>query len=409
MATHAASQPTARARRVTAAVGDPILASKITAPAAPDWIVPRPRITRLIAEGVRRCPLTVITGPPGSGKTMALTLWAAAEPGPVIWVSLDGYDNRPGAFWAYVIAAVRRSGVAIPSTLSSGMSGRRADHAFLPWLAAALAAQDPPVMLVLDDCHLLAEPKVLDGLDPCCATPGQGCALSSPRGWILLRLHRYRLAGELTEIRTRDLAFTTTEASLLMAGHGQTLSADTLASLMRRTEGWAAGLRLAAISMRTHPHPDRFVKELIAEDCALTSYLVDEFLSTPPGDGRDVLLCTSILDHVSGEAAAELTDSEQAAGILRSLAHANAFVEPIGGGWYRYHALFAEVMRLKLRRDHPDRIGLPHRQAARWWIAETGRLSDAVRHATQVGRLAAARRRHGHRRAGDQRDQPATR
>ena len=200
----------------------------------------------------------------------------------------------------------------------------------------------------------------------------------------LLRLHRYRLAGELTEIRTRDLAFTAAEASLLMAGHGQTLSADTLASLMRRTEGWAAGLRLAAISMRTHPHPDRFVKELIAEDSALTSYLVEEVLSTQPADVRDVLLCTSILDHVSGEAAAELTDSEQAPGILRSLAHANAFVEPIGGGWYRYHALFAEVMRLKLRRDHPDRIGPLHRRAARWH-QRNGQLSDAVRHATQAG------------------------
>ena len=177
MATHPASRPTARARRVTAAAGDPILASKITAPTAPDWIVPRPRITRQIAEGVRRCPLTVITGPPGAGKTMALTLWAAAEPGPVIWVSLDGYDNRPGAFWSYVIAAVRRSGVAIPSTLSSGTSVRRADHAFLLRLAAALAAQDPPVMLVLDDCHLLTEPKVLDGLDFLLRNTGSGLRL----------------------------------------------------------------------------------------------------------------------------------------------------------------------------------------------------------------------------------------
>ena len=184
MATHAASQPTARARRVTAAAGDPILASKITAPTAPDWIVPRPRITRQIAEGVRRSPLTVITGPPGAGKTMALALWAAAEPGAVAWVSLDRYDNRPGVFWAYVIAALRRSGVAIPKTLAAGTRGQRADHAFVPRLAAALAAQDPPVMLVLDDFHVLTEPKVLEGLDYMLRKPGQGCACWSPRGRI---------------------------------------------------------------------------------------------------------------------------------------------------------------------------------------------------------------------------------
>ena len=385
MTTHVASQRTARARRGAAEAGDPILVSKITAPATPDWIVPRPRITRLIAEGVRRCPLTVITGPPGAGKTMALASWAAAEPGHVAWVSLDGYDNRPGAFWSYVIAAVRRSGLAIPSTLPSGMSGRRADHAFLLRLAAALAAQNPPVTLVLDDCHLLAEPKVLDGLNFLLRNTGPGLRLLiASRMDPLLALHRYRLAGELTEIRTRDLAFTIAEAGLLTARHGQTLSADTLESLTRRTEGWAAGLRLAAIRMGTHPHPDRFVKELIAEDSALTSYLVEEVLNAQPADVRDVLLCTSILNHVSAEAAAELTGSEQAAGILQSLAHANAFVEPIGGGWYRYHALFAEVMRLKLRRDHPDRIGQLHRRAARWY-QRNGRLSDAVRHATQAG------------------------
>jgi LuxR family transcriptional regulator, maltose regulon positive regulatory protein len=226
---------------------------------------------------------------------------------------------------------------------------------------------------------------VLDGLDFLLRNTGSGLRLVvASRMDPLLRLHRYRLAGELTEIRTRDLTFTTGEASLLMARHGQTLAADTLESLMRRTEGWAAGLRLAAISMRTHPHPDRFAAELIAEDSVLASYLVEEVLSTQPADVRDILLCTSILDHVSGEAATELTGSEQAAGILQSLAHANAFVEPIGGGRYRYHALFAEVMRLKLRRDHPDRIGPLHRRAARWY-QRNGRLSDAVRHATQAG------------------------
>ena len=129
-----------------------------------------------------------------------------------------------------------------------------------------------------------------------------------------LPLHRYRLAGQLTEIRASDLAFTVAEAGLLLARHGITLPADSLECLTRRTEGWAAGLRLAAISMGTHPDPDQFVTELITEDSALTGYLVEEVLNTQPPEVRDVLLSTSILEQVSAEAASELTGNEQAAG-----------------------------------------------------------------------------------------------
>ena len=160
MAADVAEQVATPARRPAASAGVPILASKITAPGVPDWAVPRPRVTKLIAEGTRWCPLTVVTGPPGAGKTMALALWAAAEPGPVAWVSLDDYDNRPGVFWSYVVAALGRSGVAVPQALSAAARGRAADHAFLLRLASALAAQDPPVTLVIDDLHLLTDPAV---------------------------------------------------------------------------------------------------------------------------------------------------------------------------------------------------------------------------------------------------------
>ena len=194
----------------------PILASKITVPGVPDWTVPRPRITKLIAEGARWCPLTVVTGPPGAGKTMALALWAAAEPGPVAWVSLDDYDNQPGVFWSYVVAALRRSGVAVPGALPAAARGRAVDHVFLLRLASALAAQDPPVTLVVDDLHLLTEPAVLDELDFVLRNVGPGLRLViSSRMDPLLPLHRYRLAGELAEIRASDLAFSTAEAGLL--------------------------------------------------------------------------------------------------------------------------------------------------------------------------------------------------
>jgi LuxR family transcriptional regulator, maltose regulon positive regulatory protein len=385
MAAHVADQPATSLRRPTVSSGDPILEAKITAPSVPEWAVQRPRITKLIAQSTRWCPLTVVTGPPGAGKTMALALWAAAEPGPVAWVGLDEFDNRPGVFWSYVLAALGRCGVVVPRALRSAVRGREGDDGFLLRLAAALAGQDPTVTLILDDLHLLTEPQVLKGLDFVLRNAGSGLRLAvSSRMDPLLPLHRYRLTGQLAEIRARDLAFSAAEAGLLLAQHGSTLTADWLEGLTNRTEGWAAGLRLAAISLGNHPDPGQFLTELIAEDSALTGYLVDEVLNAQPPQVREVLLSTSILKQVSADVAVDLVGDEQAAGILATLARTNAFVQPIGSGWYRYHTLFAEMLRLKLRHEHPDRITVLQARAARWY-ERNGLLTDAVRHATLAG------------------------
>src|SRR5580700_523440 len=384
MAAQTAKHMMTSSKRPAASQGDPILASKITVPNVPDWAVLRPRVTTLIAQGTRWCPLTVITGPLGAGKTMALALWAA-ESGPVAWVSVDEYDSRPGVFWSYVVAALRKSGVAIPMTLSATTRGRTAGHLFLLRLASALAAQNAPVRLVIDDFHLLTEPRVLNELDFLLKNAGAGLRLVvSSRADPPLPLHRYRLAGELAEIRAGDLAFSVAEAGQVLAQHGCTLSAGPLECLTRQTEGWAAGLRLAAMSMAGHPDPDQFFTELVTEESALTGYLVKEVLDTRPPGVREVLLSTSILERVNAEVASELTGNGQAGQILAALAHANAFVQPIGGGWYRYHTLFAEMLRLKLRLECPDRIASLHRQAARWY-GRNGQLTDAVRYAAQAG------------------------
>ena len=389
MVTHVARQVVTGAGRPSAA--DPILASKITVPDVPGFAVQRPRISELLTGGTRWNPLTIVTGPPGAGKTMALTLWAAAENRPVSWVALDRYDNRPKAFWSYVVAALRRSGAVIPEALSADTREQASDHVFLLWLVSALAGQDQPVILVLDDFHELTEPEVLKGLDFVLRNVGPGLrVVVSSRTDPPLRLHRYRLAGELAEIRASDLAFNVAEAGLLMAQHRGTISSDSLERLTRRTEGWAAGLRLAAISMDTHPDPDQFVKELITEDSALTGYLVEEVLNSQPPEVQEALLSTSILEQVTPEAASELVGNEQAAGFLPALARANTFVQPIGSGRYRYHPLFAEVLRLKLRLKYPERIPDLHRRAAR--LCElNGSLTHAVRHAAKAGdwRLAA--------------------
>ena len=316
---------------------------------------------------------------------MTLALWAAADHGAVAWVTLDDYDNQPTVFWSYVVAALHRAGVAVPGVVPAAVPEEAVGHLFLRRLASALADQDPPVTLIIDDLHLLTESSVLDSLDYVLRNAGSGLRLVvTSRMDPLLPLHRYRLAGRLTEIRFGDLALSVPETGLLMAQHDIGLSADSLECLTQRTEGWAAGIRLAAISMTTHPDPDQFVKELIAEDSAVTGYLVDEALNTQPPEVRDLLVRTSVLERVSGDIAAEMAGHEHAAGILRAVAHANAFIQPVGHGWYRYHPLFAEVLRLKLRREYPEGIATWHYRAARWF-ERNGPLTDAVRHAAEAG------------------------
>ncbi len=388
---------------------DPVLLSKITEPRLPGWAIPRPRLDRLIASGVRG-PLTVLTGPPGAGKTMAITSWAkaSAEPGILAWIALDEYDNRPRVFWSYVVAALRRAGLSVPRIGSSAGGRTAVSHIFLLRLASAIASQGQPVVMVIEDFHLLTDGETLDGLAYVLrnAAPGLRLVISS-RIQPLLALHRYRLNGELTEIRAEDLAFSVAEAGLLMEQLGVTLTPYSLETLTQRTEGWAAGIRLAGLSLDGHPDPEQFVKELGTEDSAITGYLVEEVLNAQPPAVRDFLLRTSILDRVNSAIAAELTGNEQAADVLSGLAAANAFVRPLGGGWYRYHSLFAEILRLKLRRQFPAELPDLHRRAASSCL-RNGRLTQAVRHAGRAGRLAAgspdgpgrARDRPAHRTSG---------
>lgn len=371
--------------RGRAEAGNPVLESKVSVPKVPGWAVARPQIEKLIADGARG-PLTTVTGPPGAGKTVAIASWAAASAsaGALAWVTLDGYDNTPRAFWSYVVAALRRAGLTAPGAVPG--SGRGAiDRVFLVQLALALATQDPPVALVLDDLHLLTDPATLAGLEYVRknAHPGLRLVVAS-RADPLLPLHRYRLAGELTEIRASDLAFSAEESGLLMAHHGIALPEAAVADLTARTEGWVAGIRLAALSLREHPDPEQFVKELDAEDTAITGYLISEVLNAQPRPVRDVLLRTSILDCVNAELARELADDPQAAGILPDLARANTFVRPVGHGWYRYHSLLAAVLRLKLRMEHRGLVPVLYERAARWY-QRNGLLAEAVRCAAESG------------------------
>ena len=363
---------------------DLVLASKFSAPRLPAWMVARPRLDARIAQGAAGL-LTVVTGPPGAGKTTALASWAAGgKPGRTAWVTVDDYDNQPGIFWSSVVRALRRAGTGVPRTMPVLPREEASRPAFLPRLASALAALEPPVVLVLDDLHLLTASGPLEELAYLLkyARPGLrlvAAARVDPR----LPLHRHRLAGELAEIRAGDLAFTIPEAARLMAQHGLKLPPGTVKLIADRVEGWAAGLRLAALSLDGHPDPEVFIKNLAAGDNALTSYLVDEVLDAQPPAGRELMLRTSILDRVSAELALELTGDELAGSTLAALARSGALIQPLGHGWYRYHSMFAEVLRLKLRREFPDLTPGLHRKAASWY-QRNGQLGKAVAHAAQV-------------------------
>jgi LuxR family transcriptional regulator, maltose regulon positive regulatory protein len=362
-----------------------ILESKITIPRLPEWVVPRDRITKRLAGG-SQCPLTVVTGPPGAGKTMALALWAesGAAPDAVAWINLDDYDNRPRVFWSYVLAAMRHAGMAIPRALSAMVRESAIGHEFLLRLASAIATMSRPAALVLDDLHLLTDPKVVDGLGYVLRNAGPGLrVVASSRMDPLLPLHRYRLSGQLLEVRADDLAFTIPETRLLMAQQGIHLSPESLEYLNERTDGWAAGIRLAAISMTRHTDPDQFVKMFAADDGAGTGYLVEEMLAAEPAAMRSLLLRTSILDRVNNGLARELTGQSSAGDALPALARANDFVIPLGRGWYRYNSLFSAVLRLKLRHEYPGQEGELHKRAARWH-RRSGSLTEAVRHAAEA-------------------------
>jgi LuxR family transcriptional regulator, maltose regulon positive regulatory protein len=366
---------------------DDLLIAKITPPPLPGWLVPRHRIGALISAGARG-PLTVITGPPGAGKTMAIASWVAGQhaPGPVAWLSVDGYDNRPGGFWPYVAESIRRAGVPVPPPSLADAPGDTAGHVFLLRLASALAARSSPVVLVLDDVHLLTHRRHLAELSYLLTNAGGALrVVLASRTEPPLPMHRLRLTGELTEIPASELAFNVPEAGLLMTQHGIRLSGPALARLTERTEGWAAGLRLAAVSMRGHRDPDQRAGEFSLQDSGVLSYLQDEVLLPRSVRDLDMLLKTCFLDRVCDDLAGELTGDRRAGARLATLAAANAFIQPLGHGWYRYHPLFAEVLSVKLRQQcGSGDVRELHRRAARWF-RRSGELGDAVSQAAAAG------------------------
>jgi LuxR family maltose regulon positive regulatory protein len=329
--------------------------------------------------------VTLVSAPPGSGKTALLRSWVddARRSDRVAWVSVERDESDAQRFWLSVVTELRAAagGEACVERLipTPDFGG----EAVVRRLLADLDALDEPVVLVIDDLHELHSAEALAQLELLLTRlPRVLRVVLVTRRDPHVGLHRLRLAGELTEVRASDLRFTLPETRELLDAAGVVLSGGGIATLHERTEGWAAGLRLAAITLAGHPDPERFVAEFSGSARTVGDYLLAEVLDRQPPEVRRLLLRTSVLERVCGPLADVLTGSSGAERILQTLEEANAFVVSIDAGrsWFRYHQLFADLLRLELRRTDPGAVGELHRTAARWY-ADQGHAVDAIRHA----------------------------
>ncbi len=340
--------------------------------------------------------MTIISAPAGSGKTSLLRAWAGRPGQPrrlaVLQVQRDQQDAQQ--FWLALLDAVRHaSATSGPAELPAATPDFNAP-AMVDRVLSELADARGAITLVIDDLHELTSPEALAQLTRLLTNlPPHVHAILTTRHDVRLGLHQLRLAGELAEIRAADLRFSERETRELLDASGITLSAAGAALLHQRTEGWAAGLRLAAISLVDHPDPERFVAEFSGSERTVAEYLLAEMLERQPPDVQDLLLRTSLLDRVNGELADLLTGRPGSEPILLSLEDANAFVESLDPerAWFRYHHLFADFLRLELRRTLPDHVPVLHRRAAEWFIRQ-GQVVDAIRHTQAAGDWADAAR-----------------
>jgi LuxR family transcriptional regulator, maltose regulon positive regulatory protein len=322
---------------------------------------------------------------PGSGKTMLLRSWisAAGLAERTAWVSVERDEQDPQRFWLSVLDALRQTdpGSALVRELTAApdLDG----WAIVERLLKDLAPLGDQVWLVIDDVHELSSDQALRQLELLMMrAPEELRFVLATRHDVRLSLHRLRLEGELTEIRADDLRFTAAQAQALFAAAGMRLSDPAVGLLVERTEGWVAGLRLAALSLAVHPDPDRFAAEFSGTERTVAEYLLAEVLDRQGEEVRRLLLRTSVLERVNGELADLLTGGSGGERVLQDLEEANAFVVSLdpARSWFRYHHLFAGLLRLQLRRTEPGEVAALHELAA-GWFAGYDLAVEAVRHA----------------------------
>jgi LuxR family maltose regulon positive regulatory protein len=331
--------------------------------------------------------VTLISAPAGSGKTMLLSSWLGSGRArdPVAWVGVERGETDPTRFFASVARALRESGaIGADHPLANLAAAPLGGHdEYVERMIDGLEQLDRPLVLVLDDLHELGSDEALRGLGRLleAAPPALRVVIATRRD-PKLGLHRLRLDGRLTEIRGDDLRFTTDETGVLLGDAGVELEDGDLEQLQGRTEGWAAGLRLASLSLARHDDPARFVSEFSGSERTIAEYLLAEVLAHQDRAARELLLSTCILERVTPELADVLTGTPGSGRLLLELEEANALVTAVdvSRSWYRYHHLLADLLRLELQREWPDRVPALHSTAATW-LAEHGEMTAAIRHA----------------------------
>jgi LuxR family maltose regulon positive regulatory protein len=329
--------------------------------------------------------VTLVAAPAGSGKTVLLRSWIdeAGLTDHVAWVTVERGERDPQRFWLAVVEKLRTAVGADAFVEKLTPAPEFDGAAVVERLISGLGSLEDPVLLVLDDLQELQSPEALSQLGLLLdRRPRLLQVVLATRRDPQLGLHRLRLAGELTEVRAADLRFTLDETRELLAASGIALTGDAACMLHGRTEGWAAGLRLAALSLAGHSDPERFVAEFSGSERTVADYLLAEVLQREPEDARRLLLRTSVLERVTGPLADVLVDATGSERILLELEQANAFVVSVDAErtWFRYHELFADLLRLELRRTEPGVIDELHRRAAAW-LEEHGYVVGAIRHA----------------------------
>ncbi len=385
-------------RRAQSEQPDTLIRSKLYIPQVRPNLVPRPRLVERLTDGFTR-PLTLIAAPAGFGKTTLLSeLIASAGAGlPVAWVSLDERDNEPVRFGTYFLAALVTLEIGVGENLLARLGSRQPPplEAVFTELVNQIAEVPDDFALVLDDYHLITAEPVHAALTFLLNhQPSQMHLVIASRVDPPLPLAQLRARSQLTELRAGELRFTTDEAAaFLNQSMGLNLPAEAIAALDARTEGWIAGLQLAALSMRDRADRLSFIRAFTGSHRYIVDYLAEQVLQQQPANVQTFLWETSILDRLSGPLCDAVTGQPQSQQMLEDLERANLFLLPLDDDrhWYRYHRLFADFLRERLRQTRLERWPELHHRAAEWY-ERNGFLAEAVGHALAVGETEQAAR-----------------
>jgi LuxR family maltose regulon positive regulatory protein len=365
-----------------------LLATKLHIPAPRPEFLARPRLLDRLEEGAAR-ELTLVSAPAGFGKTSLLGEWARHSPTPVTWLSLDDGDNDPVRFWRHLAAALDRVHQGVGEPITALLRGPQPPLEAVTIAAVnELATRPGEAAVVVDDYHVISAPAVHHSMRLLLERlPAQLRLVVASRADPPLPLARLRARGQLAELRAAELRFTSEEAALLLGEvMGLKLPAGSVAALSARTEGWAAGLQLAVLSLRGHTDPAGFVASFSGSHRYVLDYLTEEVLDRQPEQVREFLLETSVLERLSGPLCDAVTGRSDSQRLLEQIERANLFLVPLDEvrGWWRYHHLFAALLRARLQQQRPDRAVELHR-AAGAWHERHGLADDAIRHALAAG------------------------